>query len=134
MAISSRGATLCAGRHDVDPAPRAYARIRDDTAHATMRGEMTARRFVADTMLGALARWLRAMGYDTAYPGRADDGWLFELARAEHRILITRDVRLAGRAGDRACLIRSRDVDGQIVEAVQALGLVPSREDWLSRC
>ncbi len=30
-------------------------------------------RFVVDTMLGRLARWLRAMGYDTLYPGQAED-------------------------------------------------------------
>ncbi len=91
-------------------------------------------RFVVDTMLGRLARWLRAMGYDAAYPGRAEDGWLLELAIAENRILVTRDVSLARLARHRGCLIRSEHVDRQIAEAVQALALVPSRDDWLSRC
>jgi len=95
---------------------------------------MTLPRFVVDTMLGRLARWLRAMGYDTTYPGRAEDGWLLELAVAENRILVTRDVSLARLAGHRGCLIRSERVDRQLAEAVEALALIPSRSDWLSRC
>jgi hypothetical protein len=95
---------------------------------------MTLPRFVVDTMLGRLARWLRAMGYDTAYPGRAEDGWLLALAIAEDRILVTRDVSLARLAGPRGCLIRSEHVDGQLAEAVKALALVPSQGHWLSRC
>ena len=52
-------------------------------------------RFVVDTMLGRLARWLRAMGYDTLYPGQAEDRRLLQLSRAEERILVTRDRMLA---------------------------------------
>jgi Ala-tRNA(Pro) deacylase len=95
---------------------------------------MTLPRFVVDRMLGRLARWLRAMGYDTAYPGRVEDGWLLELAVAENRILVTRDVHLASLAGHRGCLIRSERVDGQLAETVEACALVPSQRDWLSRC
>ena len=51
-------------------------------------------RFVADVMLGHLARWLRIMGYDTAWPGDGEDEALVRRALEEERILLTRDRRL----------------------------------------
>jgi uncharacterized protein len=67
---------------------------------------VNAPRFVVDVMLGRLAHWLRAMGYDTVYDGRADDDRLLALSIADDRILITRDASLATAAGRRGCLIR----------------------------
>jgi hypothetical protein len=95
---------------------------------------MTRPRFVVDTMLGRLARWLRAMGYDTLYPGQADDRRLLEVARREERILVTRDRRLARLAEPHHCLIRSELVDEQILEAVERLALSPRDSRWLTRC
>ena len=91
-------------------------------------------RFVVDTMLGRLARWLRAMGYDTLYPGQADDRRLLQLARAEERILVTRDRMLARLAEPHSCLIHAELVDDQVVEAVERLALCPDDGHWLSRC
>jgi len=42
-------------------------------------------------MLGRLARWLRVLGWDTAYDPATHDPELVEWARNEHRILLTRD-------------------------------------------
>ncbi|MGC8936370.1 MAG: DUF5615 family PIN-like protein, partial [Candidatus Methanomethylicaceae archaeon] len=55
-------------------------------------------RFVADAMLGRLARWLRLLGYDTAYDQTLDDEKLIEIAKRENRILLTRDGKLFKRA------------------------------------
>jgi uncharacterized protein len=85
-------------------------------------------------MLGRLAHWLRAMGYDTIYLGPADDSRLLEISMAEDRILVTRDGRLARGAEGRGCLIRGERVDDQLAEAVEKLGLSPPEADWLSRC
>lgn len=93
-----------------------------------------AHRFVVDAMLGRLAHWLRAMGYDTAYLGPADDQRLLAMARAEGRILVTRDGKLAALAGFRGCLIRTDEIDAQLAEAVRTLGLSPPDTAWLSRC
>jgi uncharacterized protein with PIN domain len=51
-------------------------------------------RFLADSMLGRLAKWLRILGYDTLYFRDAQDGRLVALAQREGRILLTRDTRL----------------------------------------
>lgn len=91
-------------------------------------------RFVVDTMLGRLARWLRAMGYDTLYLGPAEDRRLLQLSVTEDRILLTRDGKLARLAGPRGCLIRADRVDRQLTEAVEKLALAPHEALWLSRC
>ncbi len=85
-------------------------------------------------MLGRLARWLRAMGYDTLYPGQAEDRHLLQLSRAEDRILVTRDRMLARLAAPRSCLIHAEIVDDQVLEAVERLALSPDDGEWLSRC
>jgi len=48
-------------------------------------------RFLADAMLGRLARWLRMLGYDTWYDAAADDHSLVMRADYERRIVLTRD-------------------------------------------
>src|SRR5262245_16240394 len=85
-------------------------------------------------MLGRLARWLRAMGYDTLYLGQAEDRHLLQLARAQERILLTRDRALARLAEPHSCLIRGERLDDQVLESVQRLALCPVDSDWLSRC
>ncbi len=52
-------------------------------------------KLLCDHMLGSLARWLRLMGYDTAYPEPGPDRDLIDRARKEGRILLTRDKELA---------------------------------------
>jgi uncharacterized protein len=95
---------------------------------------VSAPRFVVDTMLGRLAHWLRAMGYDTLYFGPADDARLLELARVDDRVLVTRDARLAALAGGHGCRVRGERVDAQLEEIVETLALVPPDAEWLSRC
>jgi len=73
-------------------------------------------RFMADAMLGRLARWLRILGYDTAYEKVITDEALLERVIRDDRWLLTRDRRLALRKllRDRHTLIVSDDVEGQL--------------------
>ena len=89
-------------------------------------------RFVADVMLGRLARWLRALGYDTAYVRDAPDRQLLGLALREDRRLLTRDVALARLARERGLLVRAAGLDDQLREVVQACGL--TAPTLLTRC
>jgi len=50
--------------------------------------------FLADAHLGALARQLRLLGFDTLWLNDLGDAGLVTLARREGRILLTRDRRL----------------------------------------
>jgi len=83
-------------------------------------------------MLGTLAKWLRILGYDTLYDPKLDDPQLVRLARAEDRILLTRDRPLARRRGLRVLLIASEDLDEQIRQVLVELELEPERR--FSRC
>lgn len=83
-------------------------------------------------MLGTLARWLRILGYDTLYDPALDDHQLARLARAEGRVLLTRDTQLARRRGVDSLLIESEHLDGQIAQVVSSLDLDPAR--LFSRC
>jgi uncharacterized protein len=89
-------------------------------------------RFVADAMLGRLARWLRALGYDTLYIRDAPDRRLLAVALAERRRLLTRDAALARRAREAGLLVRAEALDAQIQEVMVACGLEGRRA--LSRC
>jgi len=51
-------------------------------------------RFACDAMCGGLARWLRAIGYDTTYTADVDDAELVDHAGRELRVLISADGRL----------------------------------------
>jgi uncharacterized protein with PIN domain len=89
-------------------------------------------KLLADGMLGTLAKWLRLLGYDTAYDNAAADPELARRARAEGRVLLTRDRELAGRRGLRTLLIRSETLQEQVREVQDALG--PPPDPALSRC
>ena len=89
-------------------------------------------RLIADGMLGRLARWLRLLGYDTVYEKDADDLELARRARAEGRVLLTRDRALAARRGLRTLLITSERVQEQVQQVVETLG--PPPNPALSRC
>jgi uncharacterized protein with PIN domain len=83
-------------------------------------------------MLGTLAKWLRLLGYDTAYDNVADDLELARRARAEGRVLLTRDRELSARRGLRTVLIQSEALEEQVREVQAALG--PPPDPALSRC
>jgi len=51
-------------------------------------------KFVADGMLGKLARWLRMLGHDVKYSTELDDRKLVTVAKKEKRTLLTRDLEL----------------------------------------
>jgi len=81
-------------------------------------------RFVADVHLGALARYLRLLGFDTRYRNDFTDEELVQLSVRQRRILLTRDVGLLKRkAVVRAHWLRARDPERQIAEVVGALQL-----------
>jgi uncharacterized protein with PIN domain len=93
---------------------------------------MNGARFVADVMLGRLARWLRALGHDTLYFHDAPDRRLLAVALAERRRLLTRDAALARRAREAGLLVRAEALDDQIREVTVNCRLAPGRA--LSRC
>lgn len=92
-----------------------------------MTGPPQAVRLLCDEMLAALARWLRAAGYDCALaPPSAPDRSLVDQCQAENRVLVTRDRTLASEArGVRTVLLPDGTLDDQAAALACALGL-----DW----
>lgn len=87
-------------------------------------------RFLCDEMLGRLARYLRAAGYDTALAsgGAPDQVWL-AVAQREHRILLTCDRAIAARSGRAHVLaLRQGSLDEQATALSEGLAI-----DWLWR-
>lgn len=93
---------------------------------------MSRPKFLADEMLGSLARWLRIMGYDTSYAHDVSDGEVLSRAQAEGRTILTRDHQLAERARESGLLIVGDDLEGQLGQVVSAYRL--SFEEELTRC
>lgn len=58
---------------------------------------MAETRFIADAMLGKLAKWLRMLGFDTLYLRASNDDVLVARAVIEKRQLLTRKTQLGKR-------------------------------------
>ncbi len=83
-------------------------------------------------MVGTLAKWLRILGYDTCFDPELDDHQLVRLARAEDRVLLTRDLELAQRPSLRTVFLASERLETQIEQVLTELHLEPDRS--FSRC
>lgn len=75
-----------------------------------LRTPLRDRRFLLDTHLGRLARYLRMLGFDAAYETDCEDKELSQISHNEERILLTRD---------RGLLKRSEVVHGYFVRATE---------------
>jgi uncharacterized protein with PIN domain len=82
-------------------------------------------KFVADCMLGRLAKWLKILGFDVLYFAKAEDRDLVEISRRESRVLLTRDSGLIEKTKRRQnrFFVASDDWQEQIVEVLDAFGL-----------
>lgn len=89
------------------------------------------RRFVLDSMLGKLAKWLRILGFDARCERIASQVELDNLTR-DDLIVVTRSRRWLGRG--HVLLLESNDPAIQLQELVTALGITRKELQPLSRC
>jgi uncharacterized protein len=93
-------------------------------------------RFLADVMLGKLAKWLRILGYDTEYCRSLGSDDLLKRACTEDRQFLTRSTRLARRPEleHRICFIRANDPLLQVREVLSRYHLAIIPDAPLTRC
>ncbi len=81
-------------------------------------------KFVADCMLGKLAKWLKILGFDTAYFSKIEDDDLLVFAQNESRVLLTRDNGLIEKSKSvPALFINSEKWAEQVQEVLRAFHL-----------
>jgi len=82
------------------------------------------RRFIADAMLGRLARWLRLLGFDCAYAPRIEDEELVRRGVEEQRIILSRDAALPEEWWvPWIYLVRSEELESQLREVLERFDL-----------
>lgn len=92
-------------------------------------------RFVADAMLGRLARWLRLLGFDTLYYPHISDHDLLKLSLQQRRVLLTRDTHfLKMKRPDSLFFVRTEDPPGQVREVLKAFARGESGPGRCARC
>ena len=89
-------------------------------------------KFLADSMLGRLAKWLRIMGYDTHYQSfyTKED---FEPLVQDERTLLSRHAKTTSQYPG-SIVLRSDQVQGQLHEIRTGFQLEPVRLRWFTRC
>jgi len=80
-------------------------------------------KFFCDEQLGKLSRRLRTIGWDAAYEREIDDADLIERARAEGRVVLTRDHRLPEMEADVEIVLLTENYPAhQLREVVEMFG------------
>jgi uncharacterized protein len=91
-------------------------------------------KFIADTMLGKLAKGLRLLGYDVLYDPSHDDNEIIRLSLEQDRVILTRDTGLVNRPTAKNHLfITSDDPGEQVRQVIDTFGL-SSGPEILTRC
>jgi uncharacterized protein len=85
-------------------------------------------KFIVDTNVGKLVKWLRVMGYDTVFFREQDDARIVSQALREERTILTRDTHLMEWGVIRtgriiALLLQSDKPKEQLSEVVRTLAL-----------
>jgi len=92
-------------------------------------------RFVADRMLGKLAKGLRMLGYDTVYYRGEGAYPLIKLAREQDRVILTRNSKLLPkRPEDRIHRIMEDKPSLQLKELIQKEIIFLNEKTLFSRC
>jgi uncharacterized protein len=90
-------------------------------------------KFAADRMLGRLVKWLRVIGQDVIYGPHLSGYGLIRAARAEGRLILSRDRRLKQKQPPPFVFIESDHYREQLRQVIQECGLKPGR-GLFTRC
>ena len=85
-------------------------------------------KFIIDSNVGKLAKWLRMMGYDALFFNKIEDDELIDIALEEGRVVLTKDTqimkrRVATNGQLKVVLTKDDDPKKQLRQVVKALKL-----------
>ena len=84
-------------------------------------------RFIVDSDLKALAQALESLGLDVGFCEDLDSGQILQVAKAEHRILLTAQRDFPGfHKLDRTLVLKPGSLSEQVQQVIDALDLSPS--------
>jgi uncharacterized protein with PIN domain len=91
-------------------------------------------KFIADGMLGKLAKQLRLLGFDVLYDRALNDHEIIRLSLEQHRVILSRDTALIKRPlASTHCFIKSDRVRDQLKQVLDDFALSPHATP-LTRC
>jgi uncharacterized protein with PIN domain len=91
-------------------------------------------RFVADSMLGRLAKWLRAFGFDVFYEPFLDDHAVIAAARRRGAVALTRDTQFPRPSDVRIVFVDDDDVEGQLGQLARERVIDLGEAQPMTRC
>jgi len=92
-------------------------------------------KFLVDSTLGKLAKWLRILGYDTTYYQQRIEDHDFRNAADEGRIFLVRQRRPRVRLyGGKVLDISDDRLPEQLNEVLKRLSLTPETKNFFTRC
>ena len=92
-------------------------------------------KFITDSNLGKLVKWLRILGYDTTYYTGDVDRIFLRKAEREGRVVLTRKRDMAERQySGQMVIIQHERVENQLRELINKLSLEPEPEQTLKIC
>lgn len=92
-------------------------------------------KFIADSMLGKLAKWMRIIGCDVTYYPQIEDSELVDMALREGRMILTKDILLIKRrkAKDNSFLVNGNSYRDQLRQVIRHFSIDPYNY-LLTRC
>ena len=91
-------------------------------------------KFITSKELGRLCKWLRIMGFDTAYISELEKRELIIKSLREDRVILTRDSKMSVYSGTRTIHVKSDFVEEQVRQVVNELGIKPNRDKFFTIC
>jgi uncharacterized protein len=91
-------------------------------------------KFIADVMLGRLAKWMRLLGFDVLYDRTMNDNEIIRVSLTQGRMILTRDTGLVARPlASNHVFIESDNVRQQLEQVLTTLHIT-STPGFLTRC
>jgi len=94
-------------------------------------------KFIADVMLGRLAKRMRLLGFDVLYDRTMNDNEIIRLSLAQNRVILTRDTGLAGRPlASHHVFINHDALNDQLIQILDTFTIasIPGPLTRCSRC